>query len=84
MVKSTAYAFLMAAMTRPDGSPNTNVPLGTLLRAAFHDASTFNRVNNTGGANGSLRNERNNQAHAGLNPALDLVDVSHPSAVTQR
>ncbi|PRW56218.1 hypothetical protein C2E21_5015 [Chlorella sorokiniana] len=39
------------------GSPNTALPLGALLRFAFHDAGTYDRAKKTGGANGSIRLE---------------------------
>lgn len=45
----------------------------TLLRLAFHDAGTYVKVNNTGGANGSLRFEINAPSSAGLQRGLQLL-----------
>jgi len=67
-------AFIRADLTQPNGSPAANAPLGTLLRAAFHDAGTYNPATNTGGANGSFRNERGDPNHAGLRGAFDALD----------
>lgn len=50
------------------------VPL--LLRLAYHDALTYDSTTNTGGANGSVRVQRE-LAHAGnesLNSALELLE----------
>jgi hypothetical protein len=72
-VKAAAYDVILRALRLADGTPNTQAPLGGLVRAAFHDAGTYNRAARTGGANGSLRSERNDPAHDGLAPALNLV-----------
>jgi catalase (peroxidase I) len=46
------------------------------VRAAFHDAGTYNRAAGTGGANGSLltsAESRNMRAHAGIVPTLNAL-----------
>lgn len=45
----------------------------TLLRLAFHDAGTFIKANNTGGANGSVRFELDSIANAGLAPGVQFL-----------
>lgn len=45
----------------------------TLLRLAFHDAGTFIKANNTGGANGSVRFELNSIANTGLAPGVQFL-----------
>lgn len=56
--KAAALAAINARLTAPLAA--------TLLRLAFHDAGTFVKVNNTGGANGSLQYEINAPVSAGL------------------
>eukprot|EP00803_Ostreobium_quekettii_P004240 evm.model.scf_428.2 EVM.evm.TU.scf_428.2 scf_428:22872-24928(-) len=58
----------------------SEVPLlaGALLRAAFHDAGTFNAKDGSiqTGANGSLQYEEKQPQNAGLKPGIDvLVDL---------
>ncbi|GAB4847554.1 L-ascorbate peroxidase 3 [Ancistrocladus abbreviatus] len=54
-----------------------------MLRLAWHDAGTYDAKTNTGGPNGSIRNERelNYSANRGLKIAVDLceeVKARHP------
>lgn len=74
-VKAVARDVLLQNMVLPGGGPNTNFPLGTVLRTAFHDAGTYNRATNQGGANGSLRFEGNLTQSAGLPPGLQAIEV---------
>lgn len=76
-VKSTVYRFLLSVMTTRDGRLVPNAPIGGFLRAAFHDAGTFNLRNKTGGANGSLRNELGLPADRGLAPAVNQLVVRY-------
>lgn len=49
---------------------------GSFLRAAFHDAGTWDAKTGTGGADGSLQFERDDPKNGGLKPGIDiLVDV---------
>lgn len=74
-VKTTAINFLRKALTLADGTPNRNVPLGGFVRAAFHDAGTYNMTTGVGGANGSLRKETDRAEHRGLNRTLTTLEV---------
>uniref|UniRef100_A0A7C9D6K9 L-ascorbate peroxidase n=1 Tax=Opuntia streptacantha TaxID=393608 RepID=A0A7C9D6K9_OPUST len=52
-----------------------------VLRLAFHDAATYDRKTQTGGANGSIRNELNNPPNKGIDTAvkfLEPVKKKHP------
>ena len=60
----------------------TNAPL--FLRLAFHDAFTYDSSSSTGGANGSIRNEKEleHPGNEGLQEAvaaLAAVKEKHPS-----
>ena len=69
-VKKIVHDFLQKAMA------DASVPLGALLRAAFHDAGTYDRPTNKGGANGSLRNELDALPNIGIPLALNYITVS--------
>ncbi|KAL1205791.1 L-ascorbate peroxidase 3 [Cardamine amara subsp. amara] len=54
-----------------------------MLRLAWHDAGTYDAKSNTGGPNGSIRNEEeySHGANSGLKIAIDLceeVKAKHP------
>lgn len=70
-LKKTVYDFLQKAMA------DASVPLGSLLRAAFHDAGTYDRPTNKGGANGSLRNELDAIPNIGIPLAMQYINVSY-------
>ncbi|KAL9241417.1 hypothetical protein vseg_015532 [Gypsophila vaccaria] len=46
----------------------------TLLRLAFHDAGTYDAKTNTGGANGSVRNELNNPPNVKMDIAVNFCE----------
>ncbi|PRW45610.1 L-ascorbate peroxidase 6 isoform X1 isoform B [Chlorella sorokiniana] len=57
------------------GAPNPTVPMGGLLRAAFHECGTYDRQARTGGCNGSFRFEFNDIVNQDLlNPNFFFVD----------
>ena len=58
---------------------------GALLRAAFHDAGTFNAAKKTGGANGSLRLEIGQPENGGLQYAqlfIQKIKKAAPEKLT--
>ncbi|KAH9608352.1 hypothetical protein KSS87_017807 [Heliosperma pusillum] len=46
----------------------------TILRLAFHDAGTYDAKTNTGGTNGSVRNEMSTAPNVGMQAALDFCE----------